>query len=133
MASFLAIGIAITMFSGLLPSTPCSAAPAESGSQSEYLDLQKHPEFAKQVKIKFQPPMFKYPIQAKIRGVQGTVIVDAYVDATGMVVKAVPMSGPSELAEVVVPYVLKFEFYPLIIESLPKPFIYRFTVPFKLH
>jgi len=133
MNNSLSICFLITIFLGLHPSATLHAAPSESSSQTEYLDLKTHPELAKQVKIKYQPPMFKYPTEAKIRRIQGTVIIDAYVSSSGKVVKAARKAGPPELVDVVIPYVMKFEFYPLIVDDLPKPFIFQFTVPFKLH
>ncbi len=133
MKKLITISLISSMCMGIQTSMVAHSGDSEAAGQPKYVVLKEHPELKDGGKTKYQPPMFKYPVQARIDRIQGTVIVNAYVNTKGKVIKVERVSGPPELVGVVIPYVMQFEFYPLIVDNSSMPFIIEIKCPFKLH
>lgn len=106
------------------------AAPADGKGQST---VKKVVDFDfSQLKIRKQPPAPSYPFEAKLRGIQGTVVVELVIDPTGKPVRAEAIAGPAELQMAAVGYALKWEFEPATLNGVPQTAKFRLTMPFTL-
>jgi TonB family protein len=85
-----------------------------------------------QIKVKHQPPAPGYPVAAKMRRIQGTVVVALTIDPTGRPVLADALSGPYELLQTAVRYALTWEFEPARLNGVPQYARFKLTMPFRL-
>lgn len=89
--------------------------------------------FLKEIKIERQPSAWgSYPKTAQDKGVQGDVLVEIWIDATGTPTKAGALWGPDELRQAAVDYVLRWKFRPYFYEGVPQACRFRMAMPFRL-
>ena len=100
---------------------------------SEVIDLELNKEVAKSLKIKYTPPVFNYPISARISKIQGIVVIQAIYDKNGNPVSIETISGPPELFDVAKEWVSGVKYFPLVVDGVPQSFKIKFTIPFKIH
>ena len=96
----------------------------------DFFDLAKNPNI--RARVKYQPPIYRYPVEAKVAKIQGTVVLHALVDRNGEVRQVQIIQGPRELSDTAVSYAYKWLFEPLVVEGKPRSFVYKFTMPFNL-
>jgi protein TonB len=84
------------------------------------------------LKVKRQPPAPAYPARARTNGIEGVVVIDLTVDATGAPVRAAALSGPAELLMTALRFALQWEFEPAILNGQPQPARFKLTMPFSL-
>lgn len=73
-----------------------------------------------------------YPELAKKAGVQGTVIIEAVIDARGRVVNAIVLKGLPMLDEAALEAVRKWVYTPTLLDGVPTPVIMTVTVRFRM-
>ncbi|HJU82669.1 MAG TPA: energy transducer TonB [Holophagaceae bacterium] len=110
----------------------CLLACRSPLSDPRLIDATTHPEVGKQLKVTYQPPMFHYPVEARLARVEGRVTVHAVVNERGEVVYAKDVEGPSMLTEPTVKYVRQFRYQPLMVDGVPRAFKTKVTLNFKL-
>lgn len=114
----------------VLPSNPkplkAPAAPPKPVSETPTLL-----EFS-QIRVKRQPPAPPYPMAAKARRIQGTVVVQLNVGVDGLPTRAVAVEGPSELLMTALGYALNWEFEPARLNGVPQAARFRLSMPFRL-
>jgi TonB family protein len=85
------------------------------------------------LKVKRQPPAPQYPVRARTNGIEGVVMIDLAVDATGIPVRAAVLSGPAELLMTALRFALQWEFEPAMLNGQPTPARFKLNMPFRLH
>ena len=85
-----------------------------------------------QIKVKNQPSPPAYPKEALARGVEGTVVVDVFVDPKGSPSRVIALSGPSELLITAIRFALKWEFEPAKLNGIPQTARFKLTLPFRI-
>jgi len=74
----------------------------------------------------------EYPQRARQRHIQGSVVLDAWVDKAGNVIKITPVSGNHELVTAAARAVAQWRFHPFFYEGQPEDFTTKITVVFRL-
>jgi len=91
------------------------------------------PEVAfSEVKVKIQPPAPAYPADAKIQGIQGTVVVEFVLGAKGAPLWAKAIEGPEALRKTAEDYLLQWRFQPVRVNGKAVPARTRISMPFRL-
>jgi bla regulator protein blaR1 len=85
-----------------------------------------------QIKVRNQPPAPSYPADAKIKGIQGTVVVEVLIDEQGGVTKVEAVSGPEELRPTAETYAGTWTFEPCLVNGRPVKARFPLVMPFKL-
>lgn len=85
-----------------------------------------------QIKIRRQPPAPPYPVYAKQRSIEGTVVLMLTIDPSGRPASAEAMEGPSELLPTAIRYALDWDFDPARLNGVPQVARFRLTLPFVL-
>lgn len=83
------------------------------------------------VRIELQPYPPRYPIEAKAKRVQGTVIIEVTVDRTGIPVASRAVDGPPELRDTAEVYALAWRFMPWTDPAIQR-YRFKLTMPFRL-
>lgn len=86
-----------------------------------------------QVTMKSQPQQPPYPVAARKNHVQGTVVIELFVDPTGTPVSAAAISGPGPLLAYACEYALRWRFNPLTQNGHPESGRFRLTLNFRLN
>jgi len=110
--------------------TSADAQPAAGKNLGETPALRISPEIAETYVAKRVEP--EYPIQARTQGIQGPVVLDAWVGKDGSVQKLVTFSGNPQLVTAARDAVAQWKFNPLIRQGQPEEFQTRITVVFSL-
>jgi len=84
------------------------------------------------VKIAFQPPPPPYPPLAKIAKIQGTVIVQVVVDASGIPVSVLALDGPPQLRPAAESYTALWRFGAPDDFAQKNSFRFKIIMPFQL-
>lgn len=105
---------------------PCAPAQAGPGDGKAVDALYT------QMRIKGMAPLPRYPPIAKASRIQGTVIVELFIDKEGVPALATVLAGPHELAAAAVECALEFRFEPALLNGHPQPGRFRLTLPFRL-
>lgn len=85
-----------------------------------------------QIRVRRQPPAPPYPVDAKSRRIQGTVVIELTVDPTGRPARAEALQGPAELLMTAIRYALDWEFEPALLNGVPQFARFKLTMPFRL-
>jgi TonB family protein len=85
-----------------------------------------------QIKVKRQPSPPSYPAYAKVRGIQGTVVVLVTIDPTGTPILVEALTGPKALLPMAIGYALDWEFEPARLNGVPQYARFMLTMPFRL-
>ena len=88
-------------------------------------------EFSR-IKIAHQPKAPDYPAEAKVRGIQGTVVVSITIDEDGNPTAVEALEGPEELRPTAIEYAKGWTFEPAIVNGKPIKARFKLTMPFKL-
>ena len=136
---FLAILFSASLIAGTNTQTPTN--PSTSTPSQVEISFGEDPLFTanaplrvsmKSVKIKIQPKPPNYPFNARLQGVQGDVLVEVWVNESGVPTKSNAIFGPKEFDEISSKYALTWKFEPLILKDTPTPFRVRFVMPFRV-
>ena len=73
-----------------------------------------------------------YPVQAKRKGIEGEVILEAMINEKGRVVESRALSGHPLLVPAAIQAVSKWRYVPTILNGTPWPVLLRVTVTFSL-
>jgi TonB family protein len=92
--------------------------------------LRISPDIAKEYLAKRVEP--EYPEEARMRGVQGPVVLDAWVGKDGTVRQLSTISGDPELVTAASKAIRQWRFQPFFHEGQPEEFQTRITVVFRL-
>jgi L-methionine (R)-S-oxide reductase len=91
--------------------------------------LRLSPEIAKEyLATKVEP---EYPEEARSHRIQGSVVLDAWVDKDGAVRNVIPISGNPQLLTAATRAVTQWRFHPFFHEGQPEEFTTRITVAFR--
>lgn len=74
----------------------------------------------------------EYPEKARVKGIQGSVTLDAFVATNGSVEKLIAISGNPELIEAATNAVRQWKFSTFLHDGQPAEFVTRVTVIFRL-
>ena len=74
----------------------------------------------------------KYPVQAKRKGIEGEVILEATINEKGRVVESRALSGHPLLVPAAIQAVSKWRYVPTILNGIPWPVLLKVTVTFSL-
>ncbi|WP_243288707.1 energy transducer TonB [Geothrix terrae] len=85
-----------------------------------------------QIRVIYQPPAPPYPLEAKVAGIQGTVVVQLTVDTKGIPYSAIALEGPIELRQTAEAYALKWKFAPCTLNGVPQYARFKLSMPFRL-
>jgi len=85
-----------------------------------------------EIKIANQPEPGAYPPSAKANGIQGDILVEVWIDPSGVPIKASALWGRPELREKAVEYALRWKFRAYISDGQPTPVRFRMVMPFRL-
>ena len=83
-----------------------------------------------QVPTSTVPPA--YPLAAKAKGMEGTVILKGIIDETGAVHDLQVVSGPAELRQAAINAVAQWKYHPYLRNGKPTPVDTTIVVNFKL-
>ena len=106
-----------------LPATPVAKSPG-----SELLEVPE--DFADDQIVRRVHPT--YPKQARVRKLQGTVVLEAIVNRKGSVDSLQLVSGDSLLAQAAADAVKQWKYKPYFHNGEPSEFQTRITIDFKL-
>jgi TonB family protein len=111
------------------PAVPAdgSAAQRPPAPRPRIVDV----DFSK-VKVKTQPPAPRYPLAARQRGIDGTVVVQVTVDPEGRPQRGIVTSGPALLKATALRYAMQWLFEPAQVNGEPQWASFRLTMPFHL-
>ena len=84
------------------------------------------------VKVRNQPSPPPYPTDSRIRRVSGDVVMSVTINEHGVPIRVSTISGPIGLRKTAESYLKEFEFFPVIVDGLPIPTSFLFTMPFRL-
>jgi len=112
------------------PPRPKLSDPFELPALRSALDTQEI-DFS-QLKVKHQPPAPRYPVAARERRIQGTVVVELEVGEDGRPSRGQVRKGPPELMLTALTYALDWTFEPVRINGVPMKCRFKLTMPFKL-
>jgi TonB family protein len=101
---------------------------ANGGEQSRVVDL----DFSA-IKVRKQAPATPYPTYAKVRRIEGTVVLRVSIDPKGVPIRAEAVAGPAELFVHAIDYVLLWEFEPALIKGVPAAARFKMSFPFRIH
>ena len=90
------------------------------------------PEDFSHIRVRYQPPTPRYPPEAKVLRIQGTVVVEVTQDQEGRVIKVHAMEGPKELQPTSEAYAACWRFYPIPASRKEDRLTFRLTMPFRL-
>jgi len=110
--------------------TAAAIQPAAERSQLRTPPLRISPDTAKQYITQRVEP--EYPADARERGIQGPVVLDALVGEDGAVQKFAAIRGDPQLAAAAATAVRQWRFRPFMQNGRPQEFQTRITVDFKL-
>ncbi len=116
-------GISLLLLVGC--SSPQQPIPRKTGSV--VVDI----PFAK-VKVRLQPDPPPYPAEAKLAGIQGTVVVEVLINAEGVPIQATSISGPIELQPFAASYAKDWRFEPVLLAGVPQYAKFKIVMPFRL-
>lgn len=85
-----------------------------------------------QIKIKHQPPMPPYPLGARQRRIQGTVVVGIEIDEDGRPIRGLVHKGPPELMLSALAYALDWAFEPARLNGKAQKARFKLTLNFRL-
>lgn len=83
------------------------------------------------VRIELQPTPPRYPVEAKARRIQGTVVVEVTVDRSGIPVASRALEGPPELCDTAEVYALAWRYQPWADPAIQR-YRFKLTMPFRL-
>jgi protein TonB len=101
------------------PSAPPALAPVRVGG-----------EIKEPVKVHHVDPV--YPKVARDASVEGIVIIEALIDATGRIAEARVLRGVPILDEAALEAVRRWEYTPTLLDGVPTPVLMTITVTFRL-
>jgi TonB family protein len=121
--------VQITQFSNLSTTgAPETTIPADAMPAPDKMEISALT--AGDLVLRSVPP--NYPVEAKMQGVQGTVVLHAHVDKTGQISNVVPVSGPPLLIDAAVQAVSQWKYQPYILYGQPTGFDTTVNVIFTL-
>lgn len=85
-----------------------------------------------EMKVRTKPPAPVYPEAAKLRQIQGTVVIEITVGDNGKPIYAYALSGPTELLMTSIRYALAWEFEPMKVNGEARKARFKLTLPFTL-
>lgn len=85
-----------------------------------------------QMKVIYQPPSPKYPSQALMGRIQGTVVVEVMVGSDGVPLSAIAVDGPIQFIQVSEDYAMKWRFQPALLDGVPRRARFKLVLPFRL-
>ncbi|MFZ1613389.1 MAG: M56 family metallopeptidase [Holophaga sp.] len=84
------------------------------------------------IKVAFQPKPPAYPVDAKAKRIQGTVVISITIDEQGMPQSVEALEGPEELRSTATDYAKDWRFEPAQLNGKPIKARFKLTMPFKL-
>jgi protein TonB len=118
-------GVLGSILSGALQKAPLAPPPAAHAAPIRVGGQVKPPR-----KIYAPPP--EYPVLAKQAHIEGTVVIDAVIDASGNVVEAKVVSGPPLLYMSAMEAIRQWKFEPTYLNGEPVPVRFMVTIEFQL-
>lgn len=84
------------------------------------------------IKVVHRPKAPAYPAEAKMAGIQGTVVVEIIIDQTGVPTQTRVIEGPEALRETAVAYAKTWRFAPAMVDHKAVTARFKLVMPFRL-
>jgi len=110
--------------------TDIQTPPAGAGTSSNANPLQISAGVSQGLLIHKVEPV--YPMNARQLGIEGAVVLHAFIDETGRISNLEPISGPKELIAPAIAAVLQWRYRPYLMEGKPTEVETQITVIFRL-